>query len=451
MADADHTVLRGDSGVLLRVENGTVIGYDATGLTLRLSDTVVSELRVRLGVMPGATAAAGWIDPGVLGDIDAWNVVRQGEWYHFDGALTGYDHPRRFRRPVAGGHVVAEAAGPLMAVLSIGGARRAWAVPGRAAFPAHVLCPGDDIGAVGVAGVEPALATAALERAREVTVDVLLAAALLARRQAAGRALPLFVTRCETDRSGSAGDLATGMAIANLEQVIDNVVAAADSLGVAARIVAVALDYGAEDVVSDFEGFVAGMRAVMVRITARLAALGLPEAVFVMRSDETGARVREHWQLSVFADDHRLVFAAPGYAFEFDENHRPTAAAMVAMAEAEADAIEAAMARAPRHCPRLLLAEAEGAGLVRVTTDALTPLVLDAALGAGADHGFALVQDGCAAALSGVAIAPDDPCAVILRHGAAGPLEMHFAVGRAGGVRDDSRWALPAILKVAGC
>lgn len=447
MATGDHPVLRGDSGVLLRVENGTVIGYDATGLTLRLSDTVVDELRERLGVMPGAGSGE-WIDPAVLGDIDAWNVVRLGGWYHFDALLPGYAHPRRFRRPVAGGHIIAEAAGPLMAVLSIGGARRAWAVPGRAAFPAHVVCPADDIGAVGVAGIEPAVVTAGLEQAREVTVDTMLADALLARRQAAGRALPLYFARCESDCSGSAGDLAKGAAIANLELAIDNVVAAAKALGVAARIVAVALDYGAEDVLSDHAAYVAGMRAVMVRVAARLAELGLPEAVFVMRADETGARVREHWELAVFPGDQRLVFAAPGSAFEFDENQRPTAAGMAAMAGAEADAIEAALARAPWHCPRLLLAEAEGAGQVRVVSDALSALVLDAA----GETGFRLMQDGQAVAISDVTIAPDDPAAVILHHTGAGPLEMRYGVGQPGALRDaQGRWALPAILTVTGC
>jgi hypothetical protein len=181
-----------------------------------------------------------------------------------------------------------------------------------------------------------------------------------------------------------------------------------------------------------------------------LNALGLPEPVFTMRADETGARVREHWQLAVFPGDHRLVFCGPGHAFDLDANGRPTAAGMAAMAQAEAAAITATLARAPWRCPRLLLAEAAGPGQVRVVTDALTPLVLDA--GAGADCGFAIVQDGQAVPVTGVAIAKDDPRAVILRHGATGPLEMHFAVGRAGGLCDDTgRRALPAILAVAGC
>jgi len=452
MGEADHTGLRGDSGVLLRVGNGSVIGYDATGLVLRLSDRVVEDLRGRLGILPGAGAAQPWVDPAVLGDIDAWNVARRGAWYHFDAALPGYDHPRRFRRLVAGGHVVAEAAGPLQAVLSIGGARRAWSVPGRAAFPAHVVCPGDDIGAVGVAGVEPALATAALEQAREVTLDTLVADALLARRRASGRALPLIVARCESDNSGSAPALASGMAVANLEQAIANIVAAAGALGVAARVLAVAIDYGAEDVVSDCAGFVGGIRALMARVAEYLGAQGLGAPVFVMRADETGARVREHWDLAMFPGDHRLVFSAPGYAFDFDANHRPCAATLRVMAEAEADAIEAALARRPWHCPRLLLAEADAPGQVRVTTDALSSLVLDRTLGAGVDHGFVLAQGDVSVPVDRVTVAPDDKCAVLLHHGATGPAEMRFAVGRAGGLRDDAgRWALPAILPVGGC
>ncbi|WP_226779119.1 hypothetical protein [Oceaniglobus trochenteri] len=454
MSDRDHRVLRGDSGVLLRVGNGTAIGYDDTGLILRLSDKVVDDLRDRLSLAPGNGAGAGWIDPAVVGDIDAWNVTRNGSWYHFDAQLPGYPHPRRFRRPVAGGHVVADVAGPLLAVLSIGGARRARALPGRAAMAAHVLCPADDLGAVGLAGVELAQPTAGLEQAREVTLDTLVADALLAVRRAQGRALPLILARAETDASTSAAALAEGAAMANLEQTIDNTVAAAAALGVAPRIATVAIDYGAEDVISDVASHIAGIRAVMARISAKVASLGLHEPVFVMRADETGTRVREHWELSVFPGDHRLIFSAPGYAFAFDDTHRPTAEAMQAMARAEAQAIDAALSREAWHCPRLLLAETEAPGRVRVVSDALNPLVLDPlTLGAGGDHGFSLETGEGRAKITGVSLADDDDRALILAHdGAARVQKLHYAVGRAGGLCDmPGRWALPAILPVGQC
>ncbi|WP_126623172.1 hypothetical protein [Oceaniglobus ichthyenteri] len=449
MTDHQDTVLRGDSGVLLRVDNGTVIAYDSTGLILRLSDKVVDDLRARLGPLNAPGASAEWIAPEVLGDIDAWNVARHGDWYHFDAKLPTYPHPRRFRRPVSGGHIVAEAAGPLMAVLSIGGARRAWAVPGRAAFPAHVVCPADDIGPVGVAGTEAAVATDGLEQAREVTLDTLLADALLANRQREGRALPLIMALCETDCAGSAADLADGIAMANLEQAIANTISAAARLGTSARILAVALDFGAEDVCSDHDTYIAGMRTVMDRIAAKLGADGMHEPVFVMRSDETGARVHEHWHLSVFPGAHKLVFAAPGYAFEFDDNFRPTAQAMAQMAAAEAAAINATLQREPWHCPRVLLAETMAPGQIRVTTDALTPLVLDhGAFGTGADHGFSLGG----VEITEIARDPGDDRALILHHGAGAPSTLSYAAGRAGALRDDTgRWALPAILTVGQC
>ena len=61
-----------DSGVLIRAENGDVVTYDATGLTLRLSDTVLADLRTRLA-LPGAALDVA----DHLGDIDAWHLRRR--------------------------------------------------------------------------------------------------------------------------------------------------------------------------------------------------------------------------------------------------------------------------------------------------------------------------------------------------------------------------------------
>ena len=348
--------------------------------------------------------------------------------------------------------MVADTAGPLCAVLSLGGARRARGVPGRATFAAHVVCPADDIGAVGMAGVEPAPATAGLEQAREITLDTMVADALLQQRQGAGRALPLIMARCESDCSGSAADLATGLAMANLCQAIDNLVAAAKTLGVAPRVLAVALDFAAEDVVSDFDSYISGMRAVMTRVSDKLASLGLHEPVFTMRSDETGTRVREHWHLAVFPGDHKLVFTAPGYAFAFDEHQRPTPDGMVAMAQAEAIAIEAALTRTPWHCPRLLLAETVDGAAIRVTTDALEALMLEGAPFAR-DNALGFALNGGDVAVQGDTICPDDDRAVIVRHAPYdGALTLHYGDGRIGGLCDGAgRWALPARLQVGQC
>ena len=61
--------------VILRARNGDVIRADETGLTLRLSDEVVADLRRRLG----ATGAPAYIDAACLGDVDAWDLRDIGE------------------------------------------------------------------------------------------------------------------------------------------------------------------------------------------------------------------------------------------------------------------------------------------------------------------------------------------------------------------------------------
>ena len=41
-------------GVIIRAENGDVIGYDETGLVLRLSDKVIADIAARLELKPQA-------------------------------------------------------------------------------------------------------------------------------------------------------------------------------------------------------------------------------------------------------------------------------------------------------------------------------------------------------------------------------------------------------------
>ena len=454
-------MLRGQTGVLLRVENGTVIGFDETGLILRLSDTTLADLRARLDLRQGqgGGGADGWIDPATLGDIDAWGLRRVGDWIGFQARLAGYDGPRGFRRHVTGGDIMADTAGPVLAVLSLGGARRAWTGAARPAFPAHVLSPGDDLGPVGGAGESPAVPCDRLQQVTEATLDTMTADALLRRRVAAGRAQPLIVARCETDASVSATALCDGPAMAQLEQVIRNTAAAATVLGTRARIASVALDFGAEDVVEDETAFVAAMHRIMDRIAALCAALHMQAPLFHLRSDETGARVREHWQLAVFPGVHRLTVSAPGYMFDFDGDHRPTAIAMEAMAAMESHAIDADLSRTPWSCPRPLLAESTGPAQIRVTFDGVGGLVLDGQTlrGVAGDLGFSLFNGDAAVHVTGVHVDPGDPLALLLDHPPGALTRLHYAVGRRGGVRDGwaqdglHRWAIPADLPVAPC
>jgi hypothetical protein len=464
-------------GVLIRAENGDVITFDATGLTLRLSETVLADLRARLGL--GALA-----DPAAaLGDIDAWNLRRAGDYHLFTARLDPALGPRDYLKPVAGGDVIAAAPGPLLGLLGFGGARRAGFNPGRPAFPHHVLAPGDDVGGVGLEATARAEPTAALQNLRVSTRESLIADRLLAARLAAGQALPLHFVRAETSEAHRTAELAEGTGYANLLAAADSLVRAAASLGKTPKLLAVGLDWGLEDTASDAETHLAALRALLARIEADMARRALRAPPFLMIFESGTERVsdapaiRAQWRLAWDAAPHRVIFAAPGYAFPQAGFGRPTEAARAAMAEIEALALAAHLARAPWACPLPLLAEAEGAR-IRVTLAAMGPLVLDPAdpLGAGPAAGFRVTDRTGEVPVTAAVIDPADDRAVIVT--CARPpgegAELAYAVGHPpaddgypanrGALREDweaegatalpktgrklHRWALPAVLPV---
>jgi hypothetical protein len=398
-------------GVLIRADNGDVVTFDETGLTLRLSETVLQDLRDRL--WPAADPMA------VLGDIDAWDLHRDGAWYRFSAELDGRG-PRGYQRRVEGGDILAAAPGPLYGLLAIGGARRAGFNDAGPAFPFHVLAPGDDIGAVGLEGTASAAPCETLQQVAYATRETLLADTLLAWRRAAHRALPLFLARAETDGAGRIGDLAEGAAFENLLAAADSLCSAAKSLGKPPQALAVGLDYGLEDVGSDAAELVAGLRALMARVEREFNRRGLHKPVF-LATFEAGSReigshpiLRAHWQLAWQHGAHDLVFSAPSYMFELARFGRPTEAARIRMAEMDAHALSARLARQDWLCPLFLLAEYEDRR-IRVTARALDDLVIDTTdpFGAGPACGFRLAAPE-PVTIESVALAGDDPQALIL-------------------------------------
>lgn len=418
------------SGTILRAKNGDVIRYDETGLILRLSDRVIADIARRIGPqgappqmpMPASPDTATPIDAALLGDIDAWGLRRSGDWHIFSANLPGAEGPRQYRRRIAQGDAgagdsIADAPGALLGLLTLGGPRAAMALPRTAAFPYHILASADDIGAVGMAGVEPAPASDAVSALREVTRDALIAEKLLADRWAARRAMPLYLTRAETDGSASIAALADGQAMANLMQAARNLRAAADSMAKPARIVAVRLDYSLEDVTSTTEEYRDGMLRLMAKVTAELGSLGFHKPLFIATFDCGTRDVTDHpvlraqWELAWNAGDHDLLFTAPGYMFAQDGTGRPTPGAMADMAVMDAAAITASYEDRPWFCPVFLLAEREGQTKIRVKARSLTPLVIDARdpFGAGSCAGFRLAGATNAPDIRSVALADDDP------------------------------------------
>jgi hypothetical protein len=462
-------------GVIIRAENGDVIRYDETGLILRLSDKVIADIAARLELKPQAAATEAQPLPDLPDDIDLWAPRHEGDWVFFQANLLGSDGPRGYRRHVSGGAILAEARGPLLAILGIGGARAGLGSPGPARFPWHVLAPADDIGAVGQGGEGEALATDALEPLRELTVEALAADELLARRRAEGRSLPLVMVRTETDTSATAHDLGTGLAVANLDQAFANLNAAAATLGVGARVLAVVLDYTLEDLTGDGTAYRDGMIALMERITRGMAKQSLARPIFLTAFDcgtqsvTRGPGLEGQWELSWNHSDHQLVLAAPSYAFQIDATGRLTDAGRAEKARLLTEALLTVQGGGRWLCPTIQLAERAGKD-IRLVCGAQEGLVIDAddPFGAGPLAGFALEGVTNGARITGVGIDRADPRSVILKCSrrpegevfvtyahAAEPGTGPYPANR-GALRGDfgdgavRRWALPARLRLTG-
>jgi len=460
------------TGTILRAENGDVIGYDETGLVLRLADRVVEDIAARLH-RPEPQAPEEPL-PELPDELDIWAIHRDGDWLAFQGNLPGGDIPRGYRRHREGGAIVAEARGPLMAILGIGGARAALASPGPGAFPYHVFAPADDIGAVGMAGEGDAPATPLLQLLPELTHEALLAEALLSRRADARQSLPLFFTRAETDRAKTAAELATGKAAANLDRALANLVAAAARLGTTAQVLAITLDFALEDLSGDPIAYRDGMIALMERVTRSMAKRGLSRPVFLASFDcgtqsiTTGPALHGQWELSWNHADHQLVIPCPAYAFAIDDTGRLTDAGRRQKAAIGAEALLAVQSGERWLCPTIQLAERSGTD-IRLICAAKDPLRLDPAdpFGAGRTFGFRLDGVTNSATLRSVKVDPNDPKALILHcskrpegadlhlayaHGAQASTGPHPA--NRGALRDAwgqnglRRWALPARLRV---
>jgi hypothetical protein len=474
--DKDAPLIAGH-GVVVRAQNGDVIRYDPTGLVMRLSDRVIADIALRLGQRGAATDNAGGAEEAVrlkahptdsagaddlLEGIDAWGVSQDGDWLRFTARLPGAQGVRGFRRHVTGGATLGDGPGAVLGILGLGGPRAALATPGAPAFPHHIVSAADDIGAVGMAGIEPAPETDRLEPLREATHEALVAETILHWQIEKFAPLPLIVARAETDPSASATDLARGRAVDNLLISAKNLAAAAALMGKRAKILAICLDYALEHLGTDPIAYRDGMLAVMARLTDGLGALGFDRPLFVARfaagldPATAVAAIQGQWELSWNHGDHRLIVSAPSYGFAHDAYDRPTDAARRQMAEMTAHAIAAAEAW---RCPTLFLAEWEPgtAPVIRVTAQGDGPLALEP----GLPHGFALLG-AQPPQITAVTIAPDDPQAVLIMTGArAAGLTLAYAAGQAGALRDGwamesrtgamlYRWALPAMLTVTG-
>lgn len=467
------------TGVIIRAENGDMIGWDETGLTLHLSDRVIADIAARLD-LPQVSAQAAAADFVELNyDIDAWGAHMRGDWLHFTANLVGAESTRGYMRHKDDATILAESHLPLMGIFALGGARAQLGQPLPTRFPYHLFASADDIGAAGMGGTGDAILTPNLLPIRELTHEAVLAETLLALRKSAGAGLPLFVLRAETDMAASAGELGTGAAMVNLEQAVQNHAIAAARLGRAAKVAAVCLDYCLEDISGDSTAYRDGILALMARVTHALGRLGAPRPIFLAGFDcgtqtiTMGAALGGQWELSWNHGDHPLVCTGPSYAYAMDDTGRLTDAGRRTKAEMSARALLASESGAVWHCPTIQLAERLGNDIY-LTCAAMDGLVMDKAdpFDAGPLAGFWLDGVTNKARISKVEVDAKDKRAVILRcsarpegevyvayaHGAAPRKGAHDYPANAGALRDEwaaqgtygplHRWALPARLRL---
>lgn len=374
-----------------------------------------------LAAAENAVAAAPQrLDPAeILGDIDAWGLVAEGEWLRFTARLE--EEPRSYLRAKAEGDILADAPGPLLAVLGIGGARRAGFNAGPPRFRYNILAPADHIGAVGLEGTASARRTAALQQLRHCSRESLIADHLLSMRREARRGMPLIVTRVETDGSASLEALAKGTAFTNLLTALDNLSAAAAALGRKPQVLALTIGFGLEDLTSTPAEYAAGFRALMAKITSEMRMRGMVPPIFLADTESGTARLSDHPAIEAYQElawcpgPHRLILPTPTYAGQQDEFGRLTELGRETLAHLDALALEEVLQGREWSCPLPLLAEYSGAQ-IRVTFRSMAPLVIDATdpHRAGPSAGFQLVDAPKGCKIKGLRLAADDPKAVIL-------------------------------------
>jgi hypothetical protein len=235
------------------------------------------------------------------------------------------------------------------------------------------------------------------------------------------------------------------------------------------------LDYTLEDLTGDPLAYRDGMIALMERITRGMAKQGLARPVFLAAFDcgtqtvTRGPGLEGQWELSWNHGDHRLVFAAPSYAFRIDDTGRLTDEGRAEKAVLMTEALLAIHGGGKWLCPTIQLAERAGRD-IRLICEAQDGLVIDRddPFAAGKLAGFALEGVTNGAKITGVEVDKADAKAVVLTCSkqpegevyvtyahAAAPREGPYPANR-GALRGDfgdgaiRRWALPARLKLTG-
>lgn len=471
--------------ILLSAENGPILAADDTGLVLRLSDRVVADLARRLAMLPdgapqsapvsapdAVTTPATPLDPAVLGDIDGWDVIRQGDWLSFTARLPGAEGTRRYLRHASGSAMLAQAPGPVQGVFSLAGGRRFNAPSLVPDFPFHILgtAPFED------AGEDPPL----FDNLRHCGLDADLAAALLRRRHADYRALPLFA--CAASLL-PASPLDPQDKLTAFRAALARFAGLAAALGKTARIAAICLEISPDQIADDqdADSFHRALLAHLDNLAGAIAAADLPPARFLITLDCGGwwgtgaprARIAAEalCRLALCPGTHDLTVTGSTAPLAQDRLGQPLREAALVQAELESLALESLAGRAAWTAPTLCLVERDSPRSLRALFKSSAPLVLDPEdpMGTGPLAGFALTG-APGVEIAEAMIDPQDDRSVRLTLSADLPRDvparLDYAIptapdpdrrlpGWAGALRDDwqgatgtgglvHRWALPA-------
>ena len=500
LTDSDPKAIQNPSPVspdqdqtILRAANGDVLRADKTGLVLRLSDRVIHDIADRLPQGSSANMSrpshSPHIDPDVLGDIDAWDVRVDGEWHVFHARMPGPASARLFRRLIVpddieiDAGIIADCGGPLVGYVSLGGLRRATGHKVALQFPYHIVAPADDIGAVGMGGVEESEVLRCGMQIQELTRDAAVADASLQSRYEDFRQLPLHFVRAEHDGSSSIQELAKGTAYKNFLTNLQSLIALAERLNKTPVLGAIGLEYTLEDCQSTGDAWREGLYDLLLQISSDLKKLGLRRPSILAMFD-CGTRfihdheiLRAQCEFAWSGQNFGFHFSCPSYMFKCDSYGHLDTSALREVAEMELAALNALDQDQEWICPTVLLAERDpDPHVIRVKCRALAPLILDATdpFGAGAQFGFSFEGADAPVEILEVTLATDDKQDLLITcksppQGA--DLKLRYGFGQnperarldyppiCGALRDTwqqqsstgrllHRWALPAVVPV---
>lgn len=457
---------------------------------MKLSDRVIKDISKRMpspGQKRGRTSASiQHLDPSLLGDVDAWDLRQQGDWYFFTARMPGLQGTRKFRRPAkvenrtARLSIVADTPGPLIGFVGLGGSVRSRGFSGRPKFPQHVASPEVD---GHITNLTP---QSSLYQVRKFTRDGALADKYIHLRYENYQSLPMCFVATDQDASESIADLKDGQAYTNFHVNLQSLQASAAELGKEAELASIGLEFVLEDTNSAPKDWVHGMKSLIEKICADVKRLGFTPPPILSLYNCGGTEIAERPLLQAQSElawmhrSPRFHYVAPAYMFKHDPKGEVVSESLGDLTIMEHAALSTLRDGKPWACPKMTSAEREADGsVVRVKFQSLGPLMLDKRnpfnLGRTNGFGFSFEGPGGKIGIQNIYIDETSPEEVIIetrRPITSNGVKLQYAFGQdqkrdaidypkiCGALRDNwmlkveegrrlHRWALPGIVEVS--